>query len=87
MEKPASVLNATAPTPGVRLRITTANDQDVSGTRIGEKLFLRIEMESDSIFGMSARNLRAFRGDNEESIELLDSRGCPNEPIIFSGKP
>jgi len=72
-------------TPGVRLRITTDDDKDVAGTRIGEKLFLRIEMETDSVFGMFARNLVAVRGDDEESIELLDSRGCPNEPVIFSG--
>ena len=72
----------------VRLRITTDQGEDVTGTRLGEKLFLRIEMDSDSIFGMFARNLRALRGDsqeNQESIQLLDERGCPTEPVIFSG--
>ena len=72
----------------MRLRITTARGEDVTGTRLGEKLFLRIEMDSDSIFGMFARNLRALRGDsqeNQESIQLLDERGCPTEPVIFSG--
>ena len=87
-QPPPSVLNGTAETPAVRLRITTDLGQDVTGTRLGEKLFLRIEMDSDSIFGMFARNLRALRGDsqeNQESIQLLDERGCPTEPVIFSG--
>ena len=75
-------------TPGVRLRITTDTGEDVTGTRLGEKLSLRIEMDTESIFGMFARNLRALRGDSqegEESIQLLDDRGCPTEPVIFSG--
>ena len=85
---PPSVLNGTAETPKVTLRITTEAGQDVTGTRLGEKLFLRIEMDTDSIFGMFARNLRALRGDSQESqesIQLLDERGCPTEPVIFSG--
>ena len=43
-------------------------------------------MAQESIFGMFARNLRALRGDSQESILLLDDRGCPTEPVIFSGK-
>ena len=53
----------------VRLRITTDRGEDVTGTRLGEKLFLRIEMDSASIFGMFARNLRALRGDSQENQE------------------
>ena len=60
-----SILNATAATPAVRLRITSENGEDISGTRIGEKLLLKIELAEESIFGMFARNLVAFRGDNE----------------------
>ena len=83
---PSSILNATASSPGVRLRITSDTGQDVAGTRIGERLFLRVEMEEGSIFGMLARNLRAFRGNSDqENIQLLDDRGCPTEPLIFSG--
>ena len=83
---PSSILNATASSPGVRLRITSDTGQDVAGTRIGERLFLRVDMEDSSIFGMLARNLRAFRGnDDQQSIQLLDDRGCPTEPLIFSG--
>lgn len=43
-------------------RITTADGQDISGTRLGEKLFLRIEMDRASIFGIFARNLKVSRG-------------------------
>ena len=66
-------------------RITTSTGEDISGTRLGEKLFLRIEMDQESIFGIFARNLKAISGDNEDEIELLDSRGCPTDPIIFPG--
>ena len=58
---PSSVVNATAPSPGVRLRITTEDGEDISGTRLGEKLFLRIEMDRESIFGIFARNLKVIR--------------------------
>ena len=81
---PSSVLNATASSPGVRLRITSDTGQDVAGTRIGERLFLRVEMEEGSIFGMLARNLPRGNSD-QENIQLLDDRGCPTEPLIFSG--
>ena len=57
----------------------------ISGTRLGEKLFLRIEMEQGALFGIFARNLRAISGDNVDSIQLLDERGCPTDPLIFSG--
>ena len=82
---PSSIVNATASSPGVRLRIVTDGGDDISGTRLGEKLFLRIEMEEGSLFGLFARNLRAISGDNVDSIQLLDERGCPTDPVIFSG--
>ena len=76
---PTSIVNATASSPGVRLRIVTDDGDDISGTRLGEKLFLRIEMEEGSLFGLFARNLRAISGDNVDSIQLLDDRGYPND--------
>ncbi|XP_023343636.1 uncharacterized protein LOC111713076 isoform X2 [Eurytemora carolleeae] len=82
---PSSVVNATAPAPGVRLRITTEDGSDISGTRLGEKLFLRIEMDRESIFGIFARNLKAISGDDQDSIDLLDERGCPTDNVIFPG--
>ena len=82
---PSSILNNTAPAPGVRLRITTGSGEDISGTRLGEKLFLRIEIDKASIYGIFAKNLRAISPADEDSIELLDSRGCPTDRIIFPG--
>ena len=82
---PSTVVNATAASPGVRLRIVTENGEDISGTRLGEKLFLTIEMDQDAIFGLFAKNLRAISGDNVDSIQLLDDRGCPSDPNIFGG--
>jgi len=82
---PSSILNNTAPAPGVRLRITTGSGEDISGTRLGEKLFLRIEIDKASIYGIFAKNLRAISPADEDSIELLDSRGCPTDRVIFPG--
>jgi len=82
---PSSILNNTAPAPGVRLRITTGTGEDISGTKLGEKLFLRIEIDQASIYGIFAKNLRAISPIDNDDIELLDSRGCPTDPIIFPG--
>ena len=82
---PSSILNNTAPAPGVRLRITTGTGEDISGTKLGEKLFLRIEIDRASIYGIFAKNLRAISPVDNDDIELLDSRGCPTDPIIFPG--
>ena len=35
------------------------------------------------IYGIMARNLIANNGDNSDSIRLLDSEGCPVDPLIF----
>ena len=67
------------------MRITTATGEDISGTRLGEKLFLRIEIDRASIYGIFAKNLRAISPADNDAIELLDSRGCPTDPIIFPG--
>ncbi|EEC13106.1 hypothetical protein IscW_ISCW020640 [Ixodes scapularis] len=42
------VVNATAPSPNVRLRITDRSGADVAGARLGDELFLRIEMDDDT---------------------------------------
>ena len=78
----SSVVNATAPSPGVLLRITDEIGADIDDTRLGDDLFLRIEMDQESIF---ATNLLAISGDNNERIQLLDERGCPTDPVIFPG--
>lgn len=82
---PSSVLNDTAEAPAVRLRITTSDGEDISGTKLGQKLFLRIEMDRKSIFGIFAKSLKAISGIEDDEIDLLDERGCPTDPVIFPG--
>ncbi|XP_077550490.1 uncharacterized protein LOC144163393 isoform X2 [Haemaphysalis longicornis] len=77
------VVNATAPSPNVRLRITDRTGADVAGAKLGDELFLRIEMDDDSVFGLFARNLVATSGQNDDSIVLIDSSGCPTDRNIF----
>ena len=45
-------------------------------------MFLRIELEGESIFDIFARNLIAQSGIDEEEIKLLDDRGCPTDPVF-----
>eukprot|EP00092_Neocalanus_flemingeri_P054613 GFUD01064337.1.p1 GENE.GFUD01064337.1~~GFUD01064337.1.p1 ORF type:complete len:322 (-),score=87.09 GFUD01064337.1:284-1126(-) len=42
-------------------------------------------MDRESIFGIFAKSLKAISGVDDESIELLDEKGCPTDPIIFPG--
>ena len=79
-----SIVNATAPSPNIRLRITDKEGQDITGARLGDELYLRIELDDDEVFGIFARELIAKSGTNQnESIMLIDSQGCPTDPNIF----
>ncbi|XP_035208056.1 uncharacterized protein LOC118182780 isoform X1 [Stegodyphus dumicola] len=78
-----AVVNATAPTPNIRLRITDANGTDITGTRIGEPLYFRIEIDEDSVFGIFARDMTARNGRGDLQITLIDSNGCATDPRIF----
>ncbi|KAJ6218618.1 hypothetical protein RDWZM_009775 [Blomia tropicalis] len=79
-----SIVNATAPSPNIRLRITDKEGQDITGARLGDELFLRIELDDDEVFGIFARELIAKSGNNQnESIMLIDADGCPTDPNIF----
>uniref|UniRef100_T1KJV3 ZP domain-containing protein n=1 Tax=Tetranychus urticae TaxID=32264 RepID=T1KJV3_TETUR len=78
-----AVVNATAPTPNIKLRITDKDGLDVVGARLGEELYLRIDMENDSVFDIFARELIARSGNAEEAITLIDSNGCPTDTAIF----
>lgn len=77
------IVNATAPSPQIRLRITDRNGLDINGARVGEELYLRIEIDDDSVFGIFARDLIATSGKTDEFITLIDSRGCPTDTNIF----
>jgi hypothetical protein len=79
---PTSVVNGTAPQPKVELRITNAEGEDINGTRLGEPLFIRIELNGPSIFDIFARDLVAQSGLDGEEIKLLDERGCPTDPVF-----
>ena len=79
---PTSIVNATAPSPSVLLRIVDAEGRDIAGTRLGQPLFIRIELDGDTIFDIFARNLVAKSGLDEEEIVLLDDRGCPSDPVF-----
>ncbi|KAF8778382.1 hypothetical protein HNY73_015112 [Argiope bruennichi] len=78
-----AVVNATAPTPNIRLRITDANGTDITGTRIGESLYFRIEIDEDSVFGIFARDMTAKNGRGDQMIQLIDTEGCASDPRIF----
>lgn len=79
-----SIVNATAPSPNIRLRITDKEGQDITGARLGDELYLRIELDDDEVFGIFARELVAKSGQAaNESIMLIDSHGCPTDPNIF----
>ena len=45
-------------------------------------MFIRIELDGESIFDIFARNLVAKSGLDEEEIVLLDDRGCPSDPVF-----
>ena len=81
-DETTSVVNATAPSPSVVLRIVDSEGQDIEGTRLGQDLFIRIELVGESIFDIFARNLVAKSGLDEEEIVLLDDRGCPADPVF-----
>ncbi|KAK8385545.1 hypothetical protein O3P69_016373 [Scylla paramamosain] len=78
-----AIVNATAPSPRIRLRIVDREGNDINGARLGEELYLRLDLDDDSVYGILARNLVARSGDNSDSIVLLDDRGCPADPAIF----
>lgn len=63
------VVNATAPSPNVRLRITDRNGADVAGARLGDELFLRIEMDDDSEFSAILRPLSHLFTKNQGTRE------------------
>ncbi|KAL7645704.1 UNVERIFIED_CONTAM: hypothetical protein RMT77_002581 [Armadillidium vulgare] len=78
-----AVVNATAPSPKIRLRIVDRDGNDVSGVKLGDELYLRLDLDEESVYGILARNLVAKNKDNSDSIQLLDERGCPVDPLIF----
>lgn len=48
-------MNATAPSPSIRLRITDVDGRDIVGAKLGERIYLRVEIDDDSEFRGSER--------------------------------
>ena len=43
-----AIVNATAPSPRIRLRIVDREGNDINGARLGEELYLRLDLDDDS---------------------------------------
>ena len=70
--------------PSVAETSIVKEGQDITGARLGDELYLRLELDDDEVFGIFARELVAKSGSNQnESIMLVDSEGCPTDPNIF----
>lgn len=78
-----ALVNATSTAPQIKLRITDKFGGDITGAKLGDELYLRIEAETESIFDMVARSVLAKSGTTEESIMLIDKDGCPTDLRIF----
>lgn len=60
----AGTVNATAPSPNIRLRITDRNGADIIGAKLGDELYLRIEIDDDSVFGTYVLSYVCLRMSN-----------------------
>lgn len=78
-----ALINSTSFAPKIKLRITDKFGTDITGAKLGDELYLRIEAESDSVYDMVARSVLAKSGGTEESIVLIDKDGCPTDFRIF----
>lgn len=56
------------------MRILSRNGQESRVVGLGELLTLRIEIDPNSAFGITARNVEA-RTDNGEVLTLIDATG------------
>lgn len=78
-----ALINSTSFAPKIRLRITDKYGVDITGAKLGDELYLRIEAESESVYDMVARSVLAKSGATDESILLIDKDGCPTDSRIF----
>ncbi|KAG8197036.1 hypothetical protein JTE90_004305 [Oedothorax gibbosus] len=83
MKPLAHTVTAVAPTPGLRLRVVNATDHDVKGVELGDPLFLKVELEDESIYGIFGSDLVAKSSSGSETVLLIDEKGCPVEPSVF----
>ncbi|XP_055346140.1 uncharacterized protein LOC129593719 [Paramacrobiotus metropolitanus] len=77
-------VSGVAALPKVRLQIRNGSGKEVQGAQLGDPLILSIDMlDEASAFGISASDLVAMSGAGDETLQLVDGRGCPVEPSIF----
>lgn len=85
MQSLTQVITGLAPTPPVRLRVVNGSGDEVAGVDLGDPLYLKVDMEDESVFGIFGSSLTARSGEGSETILLLDDKGCPVEPAVFQG--
>ncbi|XP_057669969.1 uncharacterized protein LOC130902128 [Diorhabda carinulata] len=74
--------NATV--PNVIMKVVDAHTGDeISDSQIGQDLQLQIILNKPDNLDIWASHLIAMTEKNDESIFLLDDRGCPTDPNIF----
>lgn len=79
-----SVNSSLGTPPRVQLRVIDLSSQnEVSDTQIGEELQLIIELESSGPYDIWAGHLVAMTENGQDSILLLDDRGCPTNLDVF----
>lgn len=79
-----SVNSSTGTPPRVQLRVIDLSSQnEVSDTQIGEELQLIIELEASGPYDIWAGHLVAMTENGQDSILLLDDRGCPTNLDVF----
>lgn len=66
------------------MRILSRNGQESRVVGLGELLTLRIEIDPNSAFGITARNVEA-RTDNGEVLTLIDATGYFLRLTILEG--
>ncbi|CAH0556103.1 unnamed protein product [Brassicogethes aeneus] len=80
-----SVTNGTT-NPTVEMRVVDLNShKEVSDTQIGQELQLVIEARVSEPMDIWASHLVAMTEKSDESIFLLDDRGCPTDLALFPG--
>ncbi|KAK5645478.1 hypothetical protein RI129_006778 [Pyrocoelia pectoralis] len=80
-----SIINTTTIQPTVEMRVIDFyTKKEVGATQVGQELQLVIELQPpDGAYDIWAAHLVAMSENGEDSILLLDDRGCATNPTIF----
>ena len=87
MSSGSNLVNTSSQLPTVQMKIVDITTRDeVSDTQIGDELQLLIEMNpANSGIDIWAGHLIAMTDNGQDSILLLDDRGCPTNLDVFPG--